>query len=219
MIEQPNFAQEGTPLVIVGTDADARLALDIANAQDVIVYGFMSDNEEDMLKDLNDVSVVMRVDTPDGKKFLDNERPDMIVADRDIARRKDLLRKVNQRKAKQVNLAHPDVIISPYTKIGIGNLFGPQTVIFSNSQIGNHNSFQGQILIDSDTLIADFCTIQSGVKIGRNVTIEEDVFVGMGAIIFAGVKVGKGAYIAPGAVVLQSVKEKDKMVGNPAKPI
>ncbi len=218
-MEQHNFAQEGTPLVIIGTDADARLALEIANAQDVIVYGFMSDNEEDMLKDLNDVSVVLRVDSVEGKKFLDNEKPDIIVVDRDITRRRDYWRKASQRKAKLVNLAHPDVIISPYTKVGLGNLFGPQTVIFSNSQVGHHNSFQGQILIDSDSLISDFCTLQAGVKIGRNVIIEDDVFIGMGAIIFAGVKIGKGAYIAPGAVVLQSVKENDKMVGNPAKPL
>ena len=110
MIEQHNFAQEGTPLVIIGTDADARLALEIANAQDLVVYGFMSDNEEDMLKDINDVSVVMRVDSVEGKKFLDTEKPDMIVVDRDIDRRKDLLRKVHQRKAKQVNLARSATI-------------------------------------------------------------------------------------------------------------
>lgn len=212
------FATEESRLIIVGTDADARVALDIANTLNVIVYGFMSDNAEDEGKDINDIPVVMRVDSVEGKKFIDAEKPDLIVTDRDIERRKDLLRKAYPRKANFVNLVYPDIVISPYSGMGVGNLIGSGCVILANSRIGSHNSIQSGVFIDTDVTIGELCTIQAGVKIGRNVTIDDEVFIGAGAILFAGAKIGKGVFIAPGAVVFHSVSDNVRVAGNPAKP-
>jgi len=214
---QIEIANAGTPLIIVGTDADARMALDIANAQEVIVYGFMTDKEEDLHKEINNVSVLMRIDSPEGKKFLDSEKVDVIVVDREISHRKSLAKKALARKSHLVNLIYPDIVISPYSSIGRGNLIGSSVVILANTHIGSHNSIQAGVFVDSDTIIQDYCTIQSGAKIGRGVKIEDEVFIGMGAIINAGVTLKKGALIAPGAVVIQSVSEGVSMVGNPAK--
>lgn len=211
------IANAGTPLMIIGTDADARMALDIANAQEVVVYGFMSDKDEDLQKEINNVSVLMRIDSPEGKKFLDSEKVDIIVVDREISRRKNLARKALSRKSHIVNLIYPDIVISPYSSIGRGNLIGSSVVILANTHIGSHNSIQAGVFIDCDTIVQDYCTIQSGAKIGRNVKIEDEVFIGMGAIINTGVTIKKGALIAPGAVVIQSVNEGVSMVGNPAK--
>lgn len=213
------YANEHFPLAIIGTDADARIALDVALAQNIIVYGFMSDNEEYITKELNDVAVVMRIDTPEGKKFLDNEQMHVIVVERDIERRKELFRKTKGRKMELVSLAYPDFIISDYANIGKSNLIGPGCKVMANSQIGSYNSFQGDVFVDTDVTIDSFCTFQSGVKIGRGVTIADEVFVGAGAVIFAGVKLGKGCYVGPGAVVLRDVAEKTKVFGNPAKEV
>jgi hypothetical protein len=85
---QKGLANENNPLMIIGTDADARIALDIANALNIIVYGFMNDKEEEESSEINEISVVMRVDSPEGKKFLDTEKMDVLIAERDIAKSK-----------------------------------------------------------------------------------------------------------------------------------
>ncbi len=215
--QESRFVTEDSRLIIVGTDADARAALDIAASLNAVVYGIMSDTPEDEGKEINDIPIVMRLDSSDGKKFIDTERPDIIVTDRDIERRKDLLRKTYSRKANFINLVYPDIVISAYSGMGIGNLIGSGCVVLANSKIGSHNSIQPGVFIDTDVTIGELCTIQAGAKIGRGVTIEDEVFIGAGAVLFAGIKIGHKAFIAPGAVVFQSVNEGGKVAGNPAK--
>lgn len=214
---QEGLANAHKPLVIIGTDADARIALDIANSLEIIVYGFMNDKDEEGMQEMNDVGIVMRVDSPEGKKFLDTEKMDVLIAERDIAKRKDLERKIKSRKVEVVSLVARDATISPYSSIGKGNLVGAGCKIMPNSHIGSYNSLQADVFIDTDTTVDSFCTLQSGVKIGRSVKIADEVFMGAGAIIFANVEIGKGAFIGPGAVVLQNVPKGARMMGNPAK--
>jgi sugar O-acyltransferase (sialic acid O-acetyltransferase NeuD family) len=210
---------EDTRLVILGTDADARTALDIANIHQLMVFGFMTDNAEEINKEINDISVIMRVDSVEGKKFLDDEEVAVAIGERDITKRKDLARKVHSRKVEIVNLCHPSVSISPFATIGLGNLIAANTVIGANSHLGSYNSIQANTVIDADITMGSFCTLQSGVQIGRGVQMDSEIFIGAGAIVFAGMKIGKGAFIAPGAVVLHSVSEGVKVAGNPAKAV
>jgi len=215
--ESPSgIASSATPVIIVGTDADARVAADLATVQEIVVYGFMTTNAEDEGKELNDISILMRLDSSEGKKFLDKESVEVIVAARDIAERKDLAKKVEVRAAHVVNLIYPDIIISPYSRLGKGNIILSGLVVLANSQIGSYNSIQSQVFLDADVSVGNFCTLQAGVKIGRGVIIDDEAFIGMGAMIASGVKIGKGALVAPGAVVLQSVKDGEKVFGNPA---
>lgn len=219
MHKHSNEHNEDKGLMIIGTDADARLALDIANMHQVVVYGFMTDDDEQLLKEINDIAVIMRVDAPEGKKFLDKENVEVIVAERDIEKRKNLLRKVLSRKVEIANLVFPDAVISPYAAIGKGNVIGSGFVLMPNSTIGSHNSIHAGVKIDTDVTIEDLCTIQSSVSIGRGAKIAEEVTIGMGAVIFAGITVGKGAFIGPGSVVLKNVPAGGKVFGNPAKEV
>ena len=72
--------------------------------------------------------------------------------------------------------------------------------------------------IEYGATIQNFVQIGSGSIIGEQVTIEDNVFIGAGATIVAAVHIGKGARIGAGSVILESVKEKEVMLGNPAKP-
>ena len=76
-----------------------------------------------------------------------------------------------------------------------------------------------QVVIEYGVTIQDFVQIGSGSVIGEQTIVEEHVFIGPGSTIIAGIHIGKGARIGAGSVVLESVKEKEVILGNPAKPV
>ncbi|MCI4669345.1 MAG: hypothetical protein MRZ79_14515 [Bacteroidia bacterium] len=213
MMEQENK----TPIIIVGTEAEARLAMDIAHALDVMIFGLFTDEKEDLNKEINDIMVVAELDTKDANTLLDDPKVQVIVAEKDPTLRKHYLALVEGREAGTASFIHPMSAISPYALVGMGNIAAAGLVVGANSKIGNMNLFGAYVSVEMDVLIGDYVTIQEGARIGREVEIGDEAFIGMGAVIHPGVKIGKKASIAAGAVVFQDVPEEATVFGNPGK--
>ena len=50
--------------------------------------------------------------------------------------------------------------------------------------------------------------------------IEKNVFVGVGAVFASKkIKVGKNSYVCSGSVVMNNIRERSKVIGNPARSI
>ena len=207
-----------TPILILGTGAEARMALDIANELDVLVYGFIASEDDKVYKELNDVLIVAQLGTKDSETLLTDEKARIVVAEADVQTRQLIAEQIKDEAEKRViNAIHPQNAISPYAKIGGGNLIYPGAVIGPNVLMGNFNLLGAYVSVGADTHIGDYCTIQDGVRIGKGAVIADETFIGMGAIINPGVEIGAEVMIAPGSVVLQDVPEKSTVFGNPAK--
>lgn len=205
------------PIMIVGTGPEARVALDIANDLEVLVYGFLTDDDENLNTELNDILVVSTLSSKDGNTLLNEENMKLLVAVKEIDQRKALVEYVKDYKPELINMTHPSSNVSNYAKLGQGNLIQHATVIQANVEIGNYNLIEHHVGIYPDVQIEDFCTIQSGVQLGTGVQVEEEVYIGMGAMIYPGITLGKGCIIGSGAVVVKSVDEGATVFGNPAR--
>ncbi len=206
------------PILIIGTGPEGRLALDIFNASDVLVYSFLSDKKTEEGQQINDVGIFGSIDNPNAKKVLLEANVDVFVAEGNPVDRKRLQLVVSELTGKPgVNAFHPLGFISPYAKIGFGNLMSAGFALHANAEIGDSNFFHSHVSIEPDTQIGNYCTFNSGVKIGSNVVIGDEVFIGTGAIIHPGVKIGNHAMIGAGSVVLKSVAAGKTVFGNPAK--
>jgi len=208
-----------TPVLIVGTDAEARMAIDIANALDVVVFGLLTDNKEDLNKEINDILVVSELDTKDSDILLADPKTQLVIAEKDPTLRKHGMALVEGKEARVHSFFHPMNAISNYALIGMGNLGGPGLLVGANTKIGNLNLFGNYVSVEMDVLIGDYATLQDGARIGRGAEIGDEAFIGMGAVIHPGVKVGKKASVAAGAIVFQDVPEESSVFGNPAKAI
>ncbi|MEL6672321.1 MAG: hypothetical protein AAFR61_09015 [Bacteroidota bacterium] len=210
------MANQKIPVLIIGTGDLARLALDIANEKEVLAYGFLTQDEEEVRKELNDILVVAHLTGKDGQALLGEENLNVVVAERDIEQRKTLVKGLSGYKLQYINMVHPDAWISPYASLDMGNIVGPGVNVLANAEVGKFNVIETGVLLESDVLIGDHTTLHAGVKVGRGAEIADGAFVSMGAIIHPNVYVGEAAVVGPGAVVLSDVPDGATAHGNPA---
>lgn len=207
---------QGTPLLIVGTRAAARIALDLALALDLLVYGFISTESSELGQEMNDVPVLALLGSPESKKLLTDKNAQVAVAVYDGAHRHEVVALLRKVRKEIASLIHPQALLSAYSRIGAGNVCHAGVVVGPNCELGDYNVLQYHSVLECDVVMGSYCTLQSGVKVGREAFIDDGVFIGAGAVIQAKVRIGAGAVVAPGAVVLRDVPEGGKVHGNPA---
>lgn len=118
-------------------------------------------------------------------------------------------------------LIHPNAIISPWTKIGIGTSIAAGVIITTNVTIGDHAQINIGCTVSHDVILGNFSTLSPGVRIAGHVLIEDDVFIGINACIINGspgkpLLIGNGATIAAGACVTKPVAPRSVVAGVPA---
>lgn len=207
------------PVIIVGTGSSGKVALEIANSLEVLVYSFLTAKEEEVNQEINDIPIFNTVNSQDSAALLADENVKIVIAEQEIADRKAMVEAISDATAETITMAHASAIISSHAKLGIGNLIYPSVVILPNVSMANCNLVETGVSIDPGVTIGDFCTIQAGAKIGADVSINDEVFIGAGAILRKGINVGKGAIIGAGSVVMTDVEEEKTVFGNPAKAL
>lgn len=120
--------------------------------------------------------------------------------------------------------------------IGKFSQIGSYCEIKPGVSIGDYCRIQTKVFIPEQTSIADYVFLGPGVIITNDkhptskktinktyklepVTIKSHTTIGAGAIVGPGVTLGKHSVVGMGAVVTTSVKDKQIVVGNPAKVI
>lgn len=207
------------PILIIGAGREARIALDIANELDVLVYGFMTDDAELLQTEMNEILVVSTLEGKDAETLLAEENVKLVLTEKDQDKRRELAEQLGSYKREFLNLISPSSTTSPFCTLGKGNIMQPGAVIQPNASLGDFNVIGPNAVIESEALIGNYCTFQSGVVIGYEAEIAEDVFIGAGAVIHPGVKIASGVNIGAGSVVLRDVAEDQSVFGNPAQVI
>ncbi len=206
-----------TPVLIIGTGAEARVALDIANSLDVLVYGFLTDDPEEVSQEMNDILIVGELGGKDAETLLKDENSRLVVAIRDTTQRQEMVEELSSRRADIATLVHPSSVISPYAKLGNGVLVYPGVHVLANTMVGAYSLIMNGVNLTTDVVVGEYVTIQQGATIGANVVIEDEAFIGAGAVIQPGLTIGREAMIGAGSVVLTDVPENTTVFGNPAK--
>jgi sugar O-acyltransferase (sialic acid O-acetyltransferase NeuD family) len=213
------MSEHQTPILIVGTSVEARLALEIADQLDVLVFGFLTDKPDELNREMNDILVVAELGNKDSDTLLNDANVKLVLAASNAEDRRELFDAVKDRKPELISLVHPLARVSAHARLERGNLLFAGVIVPPNVIVGECNYFGAHVSIGVDTEIGDFGTFHDGVRIGNECHIGDDVFIGHGAIILPGVHVGTGAIIAAGSVVMQHVADETSVFGNPAKAV
>jgi len=207
------------PVIIFGAGGIAKAALEIFNSNNIIVYGFLDDNEVLHNTAINMVSVLGSTDDHGFTKLI-GQKCEAFIATDDNSLRKSYVAYLNDtRRAMPVNAVHEKALISDSFSIEHGNFVNAGAILSNDSKMGNHNIINSRVVVEQDAEIGDFVQVGAGSIVNAKVRIEDEVFVGSGVIIVAGVKIGKGARIGAGSVVVDDIEAGQTVFGNPAVDI
>ncbi len=207
------------PVIIFGANYLGRIAKEIFESNDIVVYGFLDDDKKLHNIAIDEVMVLGATDD-DGFLKLIGKKCEAFVAVDDNKLRKSIVQMIREvRHLQPVNATHRQAILSPRANIGHGNFFDIGFTSGPGSVIGSHCLLHAKSHVGAESILGDFVQVGAGTIINPNVTIEDEVFIGSGSIIISGITIGKGARIGAGSVVIGPVKANETVFGNPAQKV
>lgn len=208
------------PVIIFGTTGIAHSALEIMQSNQIVVYGFLDDDDEKTHgTEINDIPVLGATDDHGFLKLIGKKCEAFVASDDNNLRKEWVSYLKETRKVMPMNAVHSSAHISESSSMGHGNFINAGVIISNNVVIGHHTILNSGVILEQRCEVGDFVQIGAGTVIGSDVTIGEEVFIGSGVTIVAGVKIGKGARIGAGSVVVSEVAEGTTVFGNPAKEV
>lgn len=204
------------PVIIFGSTGIAKAALEIFNSNNIVVYGFLDDDENTHNTEINSVSVLGATDDHGFTKLIGQKCEAFIATDDNALRKEYVKYLVETRKVMPMNAVHGAATISDSFSIGHGNFVNAGAVLSNDSKMGNHNVINSNTTIEQEVELGDFVQVGAGSVINTKAKIEDEVFIGSGVTVVAGVTIEKGARIGAGSVVVGDVKKGQTVFGNPA---
>ncbi|MHA7129701.1 acetyltransferase [Algoriphagus namhaensis] len=207
------------PVIIFGAKGIAHPALEIFNSNEVVVYGFLEEDEKLHGSEINTVAVLGDPED-DGFLKLIGKKTEAFVAVDDAKYRKFLVELLNERrKVQPINAIHQTAYISTDATLGHGNFINARVTLGAGAELGSHCILHSGAIIDHRVKLGDFVQVGAGSVINSEVTIEEGAFIGSGVTIVSGVTIGKNARVGAGSVVISSVDAGATVFGNPAAKV
>jgi len=117
------------------------------------------------------------------------------------------------------NLIHPSVEISPYSKLGKGNIISNGVSLSTNIHINDFNLIHYNCSIGHDVLIGSYNSIFPLAAISGYTSLANGIEVGTTAAIIPDKTIGDNAVIGAGSVVIEDVDEGRTVVGVPGREI
>jgi sugar O-acyltransferase (sialic acid O-acetyltransferase NeuD family) len=205
------------PVIIFGASGFGGVALDIFQRNNVVVYGFLDDNNALHQTEIGEILVLGDTDD-DGFLKLIGKKCEAFVAIEDRQVRKKTVQMLHEKRHIQpINAIHDTATVSQLAQIGHGNMVGAGVKINATATIGHHNIIQTNAVVEYGAKMGDFVNIGPNTTVGSGATIADDVFVGAGAVIVSGITVAQGASVGAGSVVIADVAAGERVFGNPAK--
>ncbi|RFS16369.1 acetyltransferase [Emticicia sp. C21] len=207
------------PVLIFGAGTLGKIALDIFNRNNVLVYGFLDDDKKLHNTELGEIVILGDTDDDGFLKIIGQKTEAFVAISNAKVKKKIVEILTERRKVMPVNAIHDRAIVSETAIIGHGNLVMANAAINPFAKIGNHCIVQSGAVVDTDAKVADYITIASGAMINAGAELAEGAFIGSGSIIVTGIKVGKNARVGAGSVVIEDVPDNATVFGNPAKKV
>lgn len=207
------------PVIILGAGSIGKVAQEIFNSHNVVVYCFLDDKEALHGTEIDEVSVLGKTDDQAFLKYI-GQKCDAFVATDDNKERKSQTKMLKElRKVMPMNAVHEGAYVAKSAELGYGNLINNGAQVGALAKVSNHTLIHSNAVVDIEAEIGDYVQIGPGAIVGAKVVVEEGAYIGAGSIIVTGVKIGKNARVGAGSVVISEVAKGETVFGNPAQKI
>ncbi|WP_172371611.1 acetyltransferase [Sporosarcina jiandibaonis] len=117
------------------------------------------------------------------------------------------------------NIIHPNVALTPSTKIGWGNIISENVSFSADVEIGNFSLIHFNSTIGHDVKLEDYVTVYPGANISGFVKLKCKSEIGSNACIMPSKTIFESAMVGAGALVRSDVFSKTVVAGVPAHEI
>jgi sugar O-acyltransferase (sialic acid O-acetyltransferase NeuD family) len=207
------------PVIIFGAKGLGKVALDIFQSNDVIVYCFLEDDTKLHNTEINGVSILGSTEDEAFLKLIGPKCEAFIATDDNKLKASLVDMLTDDKKIMPINAFHKNISIASSALIGHGNMFNAGAVVNSNAKINNYCIIGSNTVIDYEAELSDMVQVGAGTVVGSNVKVGKGAFIGSGVTIVAGVTIGKNSRIGAGSVVVAEVKDGETVFGNPAQKV
>src|SRR6185295_7177236 len=139
------------PVIIFGANYLGRIAKEIFESNEVVVYGFLDDNKKLHNTEI-DNAVVLGATDDDGFLKLIGKKCEAFVAVDDNKLRKNLVKMIQEvRHVQPVNAIHQHSFIPASVEIGHGNFVDYGVNIGPGAKVGSHCLLHAKALIGVET--------------------------------------------------------------------
>ena len=194
---------------IIGYSGHALVCIEIAMLNDIVIDGYCELNKKS--NNLYNLSYL-----GEEKNLHTKEAVFICIADNKI---RNNIYKSLPRLDFNINLIHPNSIISNTVIIGFQTLICAGAIINAQAKIGNGCIINTGSVIEHECEIGDFCHIAPGAVLSGNVFVGKGSFIGANSVVKQGVKIGCNVTVGAGSVVINDILDNIKVVGNPSKTI
>lgn len=137
----------------------------------------------------------------------------------DPLERRAAMERLEARGIQFVSLIHPYSWIDKSVSIGRGSVIQYRCMVSVDTVLGKGCFLNSDAVVGHDCIIDDYVTLYPRTQISGRCRIGEGSMIGAMSFINERLTVGKEAVVGAGSVVFTRVKDKTRVLGNPAHKI
>ncbi|MEW6614452.1 MAG: NeuD/PglB/VioB family sugar acetyltransferase [Thermodesulfobacteriota bacterium] len=202
-------------ILIIGTGAQAKYALEIFHLREVPVAGLISLPEETLTEKLDGADLLGNLDNFEDI-YLKNRKPYLLLCCSKNKTKEELGKRLSKYSPGYINAIHPTAVIARTAVLGHGIIVNSNAVIQPYASIGNHVMIHAGVIIEHDCVIQDYVNLAPRVTLAGYVKIGKGATVYTGAVVAPKIEVGEYSVIGAGGVVLANVNDNVTVAGVPA---
>lgn len=152
----------GKPVIILGVHSLGKLALEIFQKNDIVVYGLLSADKALQGTEVNHVPVLSSIDDEQYLGLLGKTCDAFVAVEQRVSRQKLISTLGEQREIIPINAIHPLAAIASSASIGYGNLVDAGASLNYGITLGSHCILHARVAIEYEATIKDFVQVGTG---------------------------------------------------------
>jgi acetyltransferase EpsM len=205
-------------ILLIGTGAQAKYALEIFHLTSRNVVGIVALPEEIPPESIDGVDVVGGLD--DFEKIYANEnQPVLLFCCSKNKLKEQLETELSIYAPRYVNAVHPTAVIARTATLGHGVIINANSIIQPYARIGKHVMIHAGVIIEHDCVIGNYANLAPRVALSGYVKIGKGANIYTGAVVIPTVEIGEYAVVGAGGVVIKNVSDDVTVVGCPTREI
>ena len=122
-----------------------------------------------------------------------------------------------ERGAQFLTIVHPTAILGENVALGEGVVLCPRVTLSCDIKLGPMTMLNYHVTVGHDARVGSWTTLCPHCDLTGGTQVGDRTFLGSGARLIPGTRVGDDALVGAGAVVMRTVKDGQRVFGNPAR--